>query len=171
MKANLLLALLLLTVFMSYGQSKSIDSLRPLLNTSNDTLKLVYSSLMSSSWSNINSDSAIWYGQLYDSLSRRLGYELNVADALQQVATSFVGKNAVESLKKLFEAESICDQTKHPAVPPSRYLNELGVPASMHEPRKYKLYILANIYSAYVYVHWSKDNDAKAKNYIVKALS
>src|SRR4051794_27334864 len=93
------------------GQQRIIDSLNAEQAVNNDTLLLVQSSLLSEAWSEIDEDSAIWYGNRYLNLSKKLNYKINEADALQRISSNMVHLNSPKSLELLFSAQQIIGET------------------------------------------------------------
>src|SRR5689334_14607114 len=111
MKKVLLFILLILHLALSHGQQTTIDSIKQLMPSNNDTLTLVWSSLLGQEYGHVHTDSAKHYNKQYLALCKKLNLALQEADALFQNAfEAAMDNNAAESINMLITAQSILER-------------------------------------------------------------
>jgi signal transduction histidine kinase len=171
MKCALLNVLLLVLVTSAAGQQRIIDSLKHKMPTANDTLMLVWSSLLTQAFDQINKDSVLPYAKQYVSFCKKLNLSLQEVDALNQYADAVAIRNPALAIDLLDSAQSILYKPANDNLLRSDYLAMLKVPLTVSGYQRYKSYLSAKINWTFWEVYWLANRTKKAANYFNQSMT
>jgi two-component system NtrC family sensor kinase len=170
MKKFLLSLLFFYLAWFANAQQRTIDSIKNLMPTRNDTLMLVWSSLLSQAYEEVNLDSVPVYNKMYTGLCKKLNLALQEAHALVLSAKSMLESDPANALDLLSTAQNMVEHPANDNLLPSIYLKMLKVPPSITTFRQYRDYVSAIINFGYTMVYWLNNRDKMALNYVEKTM-
>ena len=146
MKPLLILLLVFLKIIPALTQEFDPLGLKTRLkSTTNDTLRMVQYDSLSFAYSEINSDSSLFYADRSINLAKKLNFPLNEAIAMNNKGYALLNMgNYPRSLQTFLSALEIAsDEQNEKNIAPEKYLSAWGMITLNITNRKYRLQILA----------------------------
>ena len=114
-KRIILSAIILLGLLNSRAQQPNIDSLKNLLsNAENDTLQLVLVGKITNAYSEVNPDSALFYGSKMQVLAKKYFFRLEEVAALNEIGYAYLNiENFPRSLQTFLSAIALAKDSKN----------------------------------------------------------
>ncbi|TMI65895.1 MAG: hypothetical protein E6H07_08310 [Bacteroidetes bacterium] len=141
-------------------------------NTTNDTLRLVQFTSLSFAYSEINSDSSLFYAERSISLARKLKFPLSEALAMNYKGYALLNMgNYPRSLQTFLSALEIAgDDQNEKSIPPEKYRTAEGLNILNISPGNYRLQILAWIHFNTGVLYENASNPEKELFHYTQAL-
>src|SRR5436190_1795388 len=141
-------------------------------NTTNDTFRLVQFTSLSFAYSEINSDSSLFYAERSISLARKLKFPLSEALAMNYKGYALLNMgNYPRSLQTFLSALEIAgDDQNEKSIPPEKYRTAEGLNILNISPGNYRLQILAWIHFNTGVLYENASNPEKELFHYTQAL-
>jgi len=173
MKPLLVLLVVFLKTIPAFAQQLDPVRLKSRLeNTTNDTLRLVQLDSLSFFYSEVNSDSSLFYAEKSISLSRKLKFPLSEAFAMINKGYALLNMgNYPRSLQTFLLAVEIADDDQNEKnILPEKYRYAMGMSIVKSTPRKYRLQILAWLHFNLGVLYENANNPEKELIHYSRAL-
>jgi hypothetical protein len=170
MKKSLLFYLFVFCTCAASSQQRIIDSIKQLMPSTNDTLMLVWSSLIGQAYVHVDDDSVPVYYKQYLALCKKLNLSLQEADALMQASFGIAGTNPANAIDFLYSSQNIIEHPANKNMLPATYLKMLRVSGFVTTYEQYKTYLQGRVNLHYGYVYFVSNRSKKAIDYLYKAL-